>query len=102
MCAPQSNFAAWFLALPRVSREHFFFPKLGGDSRRFKLQEAIPSTSLSLFAVVLAAGVSEGAAFVCEEAVATVPSLLSLQYTLKHFLLFVSQGQECTVISEPR
>lgn len=31
-----------------------------------------------------------------EEAVATVPSLLTLQYTLKHYLLFLVQVQELT------
>lgn len=37
------------------------------------------------------------AAFVSEEVAATVPSLLTLQYTLKHYLLFRAQVQERTV-----
>lgn len=69
-------------------------PKLGGGSRSSK--KAIPRTSLSLFAVVLEAEVSGVAAFIYEEAVATVPSLLTLQYTLKHYLLFLAQVQEFT------
>lgn len=69
-------------------------PKLVGGFRSSK--KAFPRTSLSFFAVVLAAGVSGVAAFLNEEAVATVPSLLTLQYTLKHYLLFLAQVQEHT------
>ncbi|XP_003124748.1 uncharacterized protein LOC100524737 isoform X2 [Sus scrofa] len=43
---------------------------------------------------VLAAGAPEVAAFMSEEAVAAVPGLPALQYTLKHYLLYLSRVQE--------
>ncbi|XP_047637027.1 uncharacterized protein LOC125127679 isoform X3 [Phacochoerus africanus] len=43
---------------------------------------------------VLAAGAPELAAFMSEEAVAAVPGLPALQYTLKHYLLYLSRVQE--------
>ncbi|XP_047637026.1 uncharacterized protein LOC125127679 isoform X2 [Phacochoerus africanus] len=45
-------------------------------------------------ASVLAAGAPELAAFMSEEAVAAVPGLPALQYTLKHYLLYLSRVQE--------
>ncbi|XP_014648855.1 PREDICTED: uncharacterized protein LOC101402042 [Ceratotherium simum simum] len=44
---------------------------------------------------VLAAGVPEEAAFMSHEAVAAVPGLLALQYTLKHYMLYLGRGREC-------
>lgn len=43
---------------------------------------------------VLAAGAPEVAAFMSDEAVAAVPGLPALQYTLKHYLLYLGPVQE--------
>nr|XP_020032069.1 uncharacterized protein LOC109694499 isoform X2 [Castor canadensis] len=43
---------------------------------------------------VLAVGAPEVAAFMSDEAVAGVPGLPALQYTLKHYLLYLSQVRE--------
>ncbi|XP_004373423.1 uncharacterized protein LOC101341313 [Trichechus manatus latirostris] len=43
---------------------------------------------------VLAAGAPEAAAFMSDEAVAAVPSLSALQYTLQHYQLYLGQVQE--------
>lgn len=48
----------------------------------------------SLPTAVLAAGAPEVAAFMSEEAVAAVPGLPALQYTVKHYLLYLSRVQE--------
>ncbi|NP_001181882.1 uncharacterized protein [Bos indicus] len=50
---------------------------------------------------VLAAGAPEVAAFMSEEAVAAVPGLPALQYTVKHYLLYLSRVQErATALSQ--
>ena len=50
---------------------------------------------------VLAAGAPEVAAFMSEEAVAAVPGLPALQYTVKHYLLYLSRMQErATALSQ--
>lgn len=43
---------------------------------------------------VLAVGAPEVAAFMSDEAVSSVPGLPALQYTLKHYLLYLRQVQE--------
>ncbi|XP_070316510.1 uncharacterized protein [Odocoileus virginianus] len=50
---------------------------------------------------VLAARAPEVAAFMSEEAVAAVPGLPALQYTVKHYLLYLSRMQErATALSQ--
>ncbi|CAI9172548.1 unnamed protein product [Rangifer tarandus platyrhynchus] len=50
---------------------------------------------------VLAARAPEAAAFMSEEAVAAVPGLPTLQYTVKHYLLYLSRMQErATALSQ--
>ncbi|XP_072798425.1 uncharacterized protein [Vicugna pacos] len=54
------------------------------------LQSVGPTTA----SAILAAGAPEVAAFMSEEAVAAVPGLPALQYTLKHYLLYLGRVQE--------
>ena len=55
----------------------------------------------SLPTAVLAAGAPEVAAFMSEEAVAAVAGLPALQYTVKHYLLYLSRVQErATALSQ--
>ncbi|KAB1251920.1 hypothetical protein Cadr_000030898 [Camelus dromedarius] len=63
------------------------------------LQGVGPATALA----ILAAGAPEVAAFMSEEAVAAVPGLPALQYTLKHYLLYLCRVQErATALSRGR
>lgn len=68
----------------------------GNDSPTLRLFQDWRGLSAgpSLPPAVLAVGAPEVAAFMSDEAVAAVPGLPVLQYTLKHYLLYLGQVQE--------
>ncbi|XP_054992999.1 uncharacterized protein LOC129404428 isoform X2 [Sorex araneus] len=68
-----------------------------GPVRRRRRDRAVgqrPSLGPSLPLAVLAAGAPEVAAFMSDEAVAAVPGLPALRYTLKYYLLYLSRVRE--------
>lgn len=61
-----------------------------------KLRSAEPKLTLNLVPAVLAAGAPEQTAFMSDEAMESVPGLKPIQYTAKHYDLYLNKMMEKT------